>query len=176
MAATAIASHVLQCLVPPSTKYGWVNVEVTNRADDQLTAAGVVFLYVQSAIISVSPASGPSHGGTIISLRGLGLVFPLVCVDDTTRALPTTYESASFVSCQMPSQSRIGLVLLQLRSFGAFVAGHVFFEYFDDVSHMQSMHPAFGPSRGGTLITISGSGTMQMERTCHPLECSRCDA
>ena len=110
----------LRCISPPqATENDLVNVEVSFNLYDW-TNSGVKFLYLKTPVIySLFPLSGPSTGGTMISLIGANFTgeanpdeflcrFTTVSIKPIRRYVPGVYKNDNLVYCTMPGGWGVG--------------------------------------------------------------------
>ena len=86
---------VVSCVAPEAPSPGKVTIEVTANGVDY-SSDGVQFTFLAPMHVeSVSPALGPEHGGTVVTLAGADF------------AMPETLVCASFATaCTLPSKRR----------------------------------------------------------------------
>ena len=159
---TTVGTDRLKCSTPPSPTDGFVSIEVVHTNQSESTAAGLLFLYVDSVVDSVRPTSGPGNGGTIITIRGPAFVPPSSCFSGGVRAVLATSVSTTHILCQMPVRLRRGVAVVQIESFSALLMGQVFFSY-EESFRLQMVQPSSGPHAGGTTLTIIGSGELHVD-------------
>jgi hypothetical protein len=138
------------------------------------TEDAVQFRYVLDASVShVTPSSGPSRGGTLLTVHGSGFTDSsgLSCVirrssssseggSATDTLIPAMWLSSSRVACESPSwgsgaesvsihvTANRGVDVSETRALFEFVVG-------EEVS---SVSPSRGPVGGGSLVSVVGSG------------------
>lgn len=117
------------------------------------------------AITAIHPISGPTAGGTILTINGTNLgieisdisvaVGNLICFPDKTR-----YLGGRSVTCEIQnntgSQSHgvADVVLTVDRRNGSNGIASTLFRF--EEARIFSVHPSFGPASGGTTVTVRG--------------------
>ena len=159
--ATLISANQLYCSVP-SASAGAINVAVRYHNSTEYSNS-MNFMYEPTAIMSASPSSGPTNGGTSVHVFGhrISPSHTLACVLDGTVRLRASFISSTAVLCeQMPSIERPKLSVIQIRSANATIPGHAQF-YYDAPAEVHALTPEWGPASGGTRLTISGLGFLE---------------
>ncbi|GMI40209.1 hypothetical protein TrCOL_g8913, partial [Triparma columacea] len=156
-AAVYKSSTEVECEAPLSSSSGFVSLKVTVNGVDYTTDASQ-FLFLEVAkLISIEPASGSVDGGTSILVTGYGFVdsSQLKCNFGSTSVLGR-YISPTQVECESPP-SISGAVNVEVSMNGIdFTSSSSTFLYSPPPS-ASSISPSFGPSSGGTSVTISGN-------------------
>ncbi|CEP01732.1 IPT/TIG domain-containing protein [Plasmodiophora brassicae] len=107
---------------------------------------------------TISPALGPSTGGTIVNITGanLGANSSTICAFGSGPPVPALEVTSTWVTCRTPAQGEDlvpvllgapGTALSRTNSVFRFVAPVV----------VLSVYPHFGPITGGTPVTVSGA-------------------
>lgn len=149
----------LRALGLPAHRPSVVDVEVSlNRQD--FTQNAITFGYRTSAMVSsCSPSTGPASGGTRVVLHGLGLQRgpDMRCRFDNAE-VPASTDVGDVLVCVSPSMLPGAAAALQVtlngQNFGAAAVTFAAYEM-PRVSHLSL---AFGPTAGGTVVTVHGSG------------------
>jgi hypothetical protein len=112
------------------------------------------------AVTGVSPSSGPTTGGTIVTITGTAFT-------KTTKVSFGSVEASSFrvvsgneVTAMAPAQSTSIQTVSVTTPVGtsAFSPANDQFRYDAPIPVVASIGPGSGPDAGGTLVTITGSG------------------
>jgi hypothetical protein len=152
-----VNSTELECEAPAGAA-GDVAVEVSVNGAD-FTDDGATFSYLATAVVSgVSPASGPSTGGTEVTVTGSDLAFSttLACrfafVD-----VAASFVSSSELRCVAPAHGA-GSV-----SFAVVDDGRVLYSASDAFEYkplmvVSGLSPPRGGTGGGTVVAVEGSG------------------
>ncbi|QDK77941.1 T9SS type A sorting domain-containing protein [Spirosoma sp. KCTC 42546] len=149
---------------------GWTNTrivcmlssdQVTNlpvivtRSDGQVSSS-VQVSYDPPFITSISPASGPTTGGTPVTLTGLNF--------GNTSALVTIGGRPSSVSSQSPTQlvvtrpaGQVGAQPIVVTAGGQ-ISNSLSFTYVAEAPKLTSITPNHGSTSGGTSLTLTGTG------------------
>ena len=152
------SESVVRCEAPAQVE-GEVDIEITSNGVD-VASAGPVFQYVADALVtSISPRTGPNSGGTSVLVNGHNFIDSkdLRCQFGNKSVLGR-WLSASRLECIAPSHHiEAGAVSVRVSLNGAdFTVSSKDFEYAAALS-VAAVHPAVGPSSGGTEVTVSGS-------------------
>jgi hypothetical protein len=157
---TFVSAAQLRATTPAGS--GLASVQVTNP-DAQVATLSNVFTYQSAAptISSVSPASGPTTGGSVLTVIGTGFVNGATVRVGSTAAASVTFVSATEVRATTPAGSA-GAVAVQLTNPDTQSAsrGNAF-TYTNTAPLVTAVSPASGPIAGGTLITITGTNFVQ---------------
>ena len=169
-----ISSTEIRCTTPPSSASendGFVSLEVTFNGKD-FTTSGTQFGYIPDAsFTSMSPLFGPVSGGTVLLISGYNFVdsSKLSCKFGAV-AVSARFISSSQIECNVPPQIQIQIdnseneVVVSITMNGADYISpdeststtSASFTYRTETT-ISSITPSFGPSTGGTAITISGA-------------------
>ena len=147
----------LECRTP-RTSPSRVRLEVTNNGKD-ITTSGVAFTFARAAAVqTVSPASGPPTGGTIVTVTGQNFVAGgrLLCMFGSTTVY-ATFVSSSELSCPAPPHLPATVAVEVALNGVDYTTDGVTFQ-FRDLARVQALSPRAGSSSGGTLVTLVGAG------------------
>ena len=114
------------------------------------------------SITSVTPATGPTTGGTVVTISGAGLngtigtcTFNGVSLAGLHQGTGTdgksTYEGTT------PASSTTGYATIVITTVGGTATNSTFFTYFNPMPTLTSISPAAGSPVGGTVVTITGT-------------------
>ncbi len=111
-------------------------------------------------VSAVTPASGPVGGGTLVTITGSGFVGAGKVRFGTVLAARFTVVSDSVIMAVTPAQLPGPHPVYVTTSGGsnALVTDEVEFRALSPVPTVTSVTPATGPTTGGTMVTITGSG------------------
>ena len=144
-------------MTAPAHASGPVDVVVTNPDGQTATLPGAFTYNAGPTIVSVTPDSGPSAGGTTVTITGTGFGGPgtTVTVDGTSASLDG--GSSTSVTFFTPSHvaGTVDVVVSNPDGQQAVAAGA--FTHRDGPT-LQTITPSQGPAAGGTPVTITGSG------------------
>eukprot|EP00741_Cyanophora_paradoxa_P010637 tig00020537_g10281.t1 len=142
--------------VSPTAAVGAYPLEVSFNEHD-FSSSGLRFEYYD--ITRAIPTSGPLTGGTTVSFQGKGFsAGPNLKCRFGKVDVPAQYVSAQLVTCQAPSASSTGLVLLGLTINGQTfdVAPIAYYYYYNQVD-VQEITPKSAPATGCAVVTASSS-------------------
>ena len=124
---------------------------------DAATATGYVVTLssggVASTITSIAPSSGPTTGGTTLTIDGSGFVAGAMTVTvGGTAATAVNVSSGTRLTAVTPSHAAgtVDVSVNGASSTGAFT--------YTAVPTVTTLSPASGPAAGGTTLTINGTG------------------
>ncbi len=144
--------------VTPSASAGSDEVVVTD--EHGTSSGGPKYTYVAPpvpAVSSVSPAEGSTHGGAAVTIKGSGFVFGAT-VKIGTKASSVKVRSESEITAVTPSASAGSDEVIVTDENGVSSGGPKYTFVTPPVPAVSSVSPAEGSTRGGTVITIKGSG------------------
>merc|ERR1712060_557546 len=117
-----------------------------------------------AAISMIHPAHGDQGGGTLVTLFGRHFVqssfgqFKLVCNFGTSQSSGARFVSSTLTQCEAPPNlASDAHVLLELAGPAGKSRSLTGFIYEESIT-LESLTPGSGPVRGGTMLTISGTG------------------
>jgi hypothetical protein len=142
----------------PAHAAGPVNVTVTNP-DAQSGTITNGFTYVSTAPIvgSVTPASGSTLGGTIVTITGSNFVSGATVTFGGAAATNVTVATSSSITATTPAHvsGAVNVIVTNPDTEnGTLVSG---FTYFSTAPTVASVAPNSGPMAGGTSVTITGT-------------------
>jgi hypothetical protein len=115
-----------------------------------------VFKYVPS-VTSVSPTSGPTAGGTSVTINGAGFSGATAVNFGPTAATTFTVNSSSKITATAPKESA-GTVDITVTTPGGASATSAADQYsYTNGPSVAAITPASGPTAGGTSVTITGA-------------------
>ncbi len=158
-AATSIsipASTTIACVTPAGAA-GSVAVTATNPDGQSSVLAGAFTFVPPPTLSSVSPSSGPSVGGSAVTLSGAGFQAGATAAFGGASATSVTVASTTAITCLSPAGSAgaVAVVVTNPDSQTAALAGG--FTYVPPPT-LSSVSPSSGTTAGGTAVTLSGSG------------------
>jgi IPT/TIG domain len=169
VAAVYVSDGVCVCLSPAVAAAASVSIALTTNEQDY-SSAEQHFQYTAAAVItSVTPLTGPESGGTVVYISGSGFNTAtataagalITCQfgDDSSSSsrVPATVLSSDLLACTAP-QRRPGAVPLLISTNGQqYVRASSDYTYHVSVQ-VRAVEPTVGPARGGTVVTVTGSG------------------
>ena len=136
---------------------GAVDVTVTiPGGGTSATNSSDVFKYVPS-VASVSPASGPTAGGTSITINGTGFTGATAVSFGGTAASAYSVNSSSKITATAPTESAGTIDVTVTTPGGTSATGAADQFTFVAPPTVTSASPSAGPTAGGTSVTITGT-------------------
>ena len=146
----------------PAGSVGSVPVTVTNpTGTSALSGTDLFTYYAIPAVTLLSPAAGPLGGGTLVTITGTGFV---VGSGTTTVAFGagagTSVSCTSTTSCTATSPSAsAGAVDVRVTTpGGTSTTGSADQFTYDATPTVTAVSPAAGPTAGGTVVSVTGTG------------------
>nr|WP_247602050.1 IPT/TIG domain-containing protein [Cellulomonas denverensis] len=156
-----VASDTELTFTTPAHAAGLVDLTVVLPGLDVTAAGGFAFLLEGvAAVDAVTPAEGPTSGGTTVTVTGANLGSVTEVLFDGVPATIVGTPTAGSLTVTSPAHPAPGPVTLTLTNEGgdSWVPGG--FTYLADgtAASVDSLTPAQVPTAGGTTVTITGSG------------------
>ncbi len=143
--------------ITPAVAVGAGDLVVYNP-DTQLAFVPQTF-YAAPTVSGVSPASGPSAGGTALTITGTGFLVGATVAVGGNPAGAVLVASATSISCTTPPGAPgAGAVVVANPDTQPSNAGFAFTFVASPAPVVATVAPIGGPLAGGTTVTISGSG------------------
>ncbi|MFG2191694.1 IPT/TIG domain-containing protein [Streptomyces sp. NPDC048639] len=149
---TVISATQITATAPAGT--GTVQVTVTTPSG---TSNGLPYTYVTvpaPVLNSLSPTSGPTTGGTTVTLTGTDLTGATSVKFGTTTASSFTVISATQITATAPAGT--GTVQVTVTTPSGTSNGLPY--AYVSAPSVTGVTPAQGPATGGTTVTLAGSG------------------
>ena len=128
---------------------------MTGPGGTTTTSTADEFTYLSApAVTGISPAAGPTDGGTSVTITGTGFTDATKVNFGTVAATNLDVVSATQITATSPAGT--GTVDVIVTGPGG-VSGSVPADEFTYMT-VASVSPAQGPTNGGTLVTIKGTG------------------
>jgi hypothetical protein len=156
-AAGAIVSNSPTSIVVTSPAgTGTVDVSVITPAGSSAVTAADRFTYIPPAptIVGFTPTSGPTAGGTSVTITGTNLAGATAVTFGTTAAAITA-NSAGAITVTSPAGT--GQVTLSVTTPGGTVTSTAKFTYVAAAPTVTSVSPNAGPGGGNATVTITGT-------------------
>jgi large repetitive protein len=143
----------------PAHAVGVVDVNVTTTGGTSAIVTGDRFTYVP-VVFSISPASGPSAGGTNVTITGAGFTSASTVSFGGTAGTNVTYLSTTQIRVSSPARATGGTVDITVRTatFTSAIVAADQFTYTGVDPTITSITPVSGPVAGATTVTITGTG------------------
>jgi len=152
---SVVSASQIACKSPSASQASTVDVKVVNPDQQQATKASAFTYLPPPAIASLSPASGPTAGGTVVTLFGSNFLNGgAVKVDNTT--VGTTLVDATSLIFTSPTHAVGPVDITVTNPDGQSDFRALAFSYLAPPS-LTSIAPTKGPSTGGTAITLTGA-------------------
>ncbi|MBE7163431.1 MAG: IPT/TIG domain-containing protein, partial [Williamsia herbipolensis] len=144
----------------PAHAAGDVDVTITNAAGTSTSVPADEFTYLplQPTITKVAPATGPSTGGTRVTVTGTNLTGATGVTFGTTAGTKITVVDDTHLTVKTPAHKAGTVDVTVTTSEGTSTASSAdHFTYKPVVPVVTKISPASGPRTGGTTVTITGS-------------------
>jgi photosystem II stability/assembly factor-like uncharacterized protein len=153
----AVGSATTITATAPSHAAGAVDVVVTNPDAQSATKASAFTYYAPPTLTAVSPASGPTAGGTAVTLTGTGLRAGATVALGGTAATSVVVMSATSITATAPAHAAgvVDVVVSNSDSQSSTLAGG--FTYVAAPT-LTTVTPASGTTAGGVAFTLTGTG------------------
>ena len=136
---------------------GIVNVNVTTPGGTSATGPANQFMYVPApTVTSLSPTSGPTAGGTIVTITGTNFTGATAVTFGATAATSFTVNSTTQITATSPAGT--GTVNVTVTTPGGTSATGPADQFtYIPAPTVTSVSPTAGPTAGGTSVTITGT-------------------
>jgi hypothetical protein len=157
---SAVSAKSITAVAPPADAEGIVDVVVTNSPDNQSAILPGAFMYVLTPAISgVSPASGSTLGGTVVTIEGNDFVTgPTVMFGEST-ATDVAVVSPTRITARSPphSEGSVDVVVRYPNGKSATHPGGFTYAVLPAPT-ITSATPKAGVTTGGMKVTLDGTG------------------
>lgn len=144
----------ITCMIPPGS--GAVDAVITNT-DGQSVTLQSVYLYDRSPLVwNVSPPLGTSLGGTLITLLGAGFLPGATVAIGSIPCTGVTVISSIMITCTTAAGIDGDAIVSVTNPDGLSGSSPGLF-YYNPPVMVSSVTPGFGPTTGGTFVTLSGN-------------------
>ncbi|MNS21488.1 IPT/TIG domain protein [compost metagenome] len=136
---------------------GTVDVRVTTAGGTSTTSAAGQFTYVAApTVTSISPNSGPSAGGTSVTIGGTNFSGATKVTFGGAAAASFTFDSTTQIRATPPAGT--GTVDVRVTTVGGTSAVSAAGQFtYEPAPTVTAVSPGSGPTSGGTTVTISGT-------------------
>jgi len=159
----------INCQVPAYESYVATSLQVkvqvsTNQWD---YSAALSFKYAPKPTLdNIYPVLGSVNGGTVVTIQGTNFLQEsnLHCTfGNTGSSVPAAFVSSQQITCITPAVSYPlnASIALHFEENDNYVQGSQFFSYHRELS-LEDVSPSRGFTTGGTLVTITGTGFMDV--------------
>jgi hypothetical protein len=148
---------------PIANLSGAVDVTVTTGAGTSATGNADQFTFVTDAappsVTGLSPTSGPTEGGTQVTITGSGFTAASSVAFGAASPVSLSVDSDTQITTLSPTSDGSGAVAVTVTTSGgtSTTDSTTQFSYAPPPT-VTAIDPTTGPSAGGTQVTISGSG------------------
>ena len=148
--------------VAPAGSPGPVDVTVTTPGGTSQTSNADEYYYDLPTVSAVSPTSGPTSGGTVVTVTGTNFVAGATAVSFGSHASGSvTVSSSTSLTATAPSAG-VGAVDVRVRTVGGTSAISSADQYTYVVTPtVTKVSPSSGTVTGGGMVTITGTGFAQ---------------
>ena len=147
--------------VTPAHAFGSVNAVVQNTdGQSGLKSNAFTYLAPPPTLTSVTPAGGPTTGGTALTLTGTGFISGATVTVGGTPATGVTVVNSTTITATTPAHSS-GTVAVSVTNADTQVvtlAGSFTYSSPFQAPTVTGVAPGSGSTNGGTAVTISGTG------------------
>ena len=158
---TSKSSTEVTATAPPGT--GTIDITVTTSCGHSDTSSGDRYTYVSPTVTGISQTSGPSAGGTLVTITGSGFLngsgSPAVTAVDfgTTPASDVKVLGDTTITATAPPGTGIVDVTVMIGGATSATSPNDKFTYVPPAPVVKSVSPASGAATGGTSVTITGA-------------------
>jgi photosystem II stability/assembly factor-like uncharacterized protein len=155
---TVINDETLQLTTPPSMVAGLVDLEIHNAAGITRLANAFTYQFPPPSISSFTPSSGPTSGGTSLTIRGANFLSTVSVRIGTAAATNVFVWSPTMLTCTSPPGT-LGTAAVLVQAGGGNARAPTDFTYqAPPPLIITSMSPNSGSSITTTTVTLSGIG------------------
>lgn len=147
----------------PAQAAGAATITVTNPDNQSVTANGFTYVVPAPSIASLSPSTGPSNGGTVVTISGANFQSGAAVTFGARAAQSVNITSSGTIIAITPpapasEEQGVPVDVTVTNPDGLSATKTQAFQYTSAPLSISIVSPASGPSAGGTLVSISGSG------------------
>jgi hypothetical protein len=133
-----------------------VNVTVTTPSGVGTKTSGYTY-WANPTVSACEPTGGPTAGGTTVAVAGSNFYSPLAVSFGGVGATSVSIINAFNLSCVTPAYAIEGAVTVTVVTSSGTGSRANGFTYYA-IPTVTGVNPSQGPSGGGTIVTISGTG------------------
>jgi hypothetical protein len=150
-------------ITTPESPPGLVTVSVKNSVgvgSSQGSSAMFLYEYPFPELTGISPSSGSTAGGTVVSITGSGLSGATEVQFGGIRGTGLTVIDDGWLTIISPPNppGTVGISVINPDHTGNSAGAASVFRYDIPVPKLSNISPSSGPAAGGTVVTITGSG------------------
>jgi len=154
ISAEVVSATQITATAPAGT--GAVPVSVVVGGDQSPASPADLYSYVP-AVTAVSPSSGPTSGGTVVSIAGAGFAGASSVKFGTTIAASFTVVSPTQITATSPTGAASTVDVTVATPGGTSPVSPADQFTFTAAPIVTSVDPAQGPTSGGTVVSVVGS-------------------
>jgi hypothetical protein len=155
--ATITANSATSITATSPAGTGTVDITVTTAGGTSATSPADQFTYIAAPTVSsISPASGPTAGGTSVTITGANFTGATGVTIGGAAATGITVNSATSITATTPAATAGPASVLVTTPSGTNPA-NTLFTYATPAPTVTSINPTSGPTTGGTSVTITGT-------------------
>ncbi len=159
--SVVVASATQITASTPAHAPGAVNVVVSNPGSQSATLAnGFTFVAPAPILTSISPTSGPSSGGTSVTLTGQNFLNGATVSFGGTPATSVVVASATQITARTPSAAQGSVNVVVTNPDGQSATLTNGFTFVAAAPILTSISPTTGLTAGGTSVTLTGQNFM----------------
>ncbi|QGF23126.1 IPT/TIG domain-containing protein [Raineyella fluvialis] len=155
-----VSDTQLTATSPAMKTAGGIDITVTTPGGTTATTPTDRFTFADvPTLTQVSPAAGPTAGGTTVTITGTGLTGATAVMFGTVAATNVVVVSDTQLTATSPAMKTAGGIDITVTTPGGTTATTPTDRFtFADVPTLTQVSPAAGPTAGGTTVTITGTG------------------
>ena len=134
-----------------------ITITATDGNANTVTQAFVLTVAGATTVTSVSPASGPTAGGTGVTITGTNFTGATAVDFGSVAASTFTVGSAGSITATAPAQAAGTVDVTVTTPGGTSATGTADKFTYDAAPTVTKVSPAAGPTAGGTSVTITGT-------------------
>jgi hypothetical protein len=113
---------------------------------------------VAAVVTGVSPKAGGTAGGTSVTITGTGFLSATAVSFGATAASPFTIVSDTSITVASPARAAGTIDITVVNAAGTSTTSTADKFTYDGIPTITSVSPKYGPTTGGTSVTITGTG------------------
>jgi hypothetical protein len=135
---------------------GAIAISVTTPGGTTTSATDYKFVATVPTITAFTPTSGPTTGGTTVTVSGTNLTGASAVKFGTTPATSITVTSATTIKAKTKAHAA-GTVAISVTTAGSTATSTKDFRFVAAVPTITTFSPTSGPTTGGTTVTLTGT-------------------
>jgi hypothetical protein len=146
--------------ISPAEAAGAVNVTVTTIGGTSATSSADTYTFVTNpapTVTDISPTSGPTAGGTSVTVTGTNFASVSAVDFGATAATTFTVNSATSITATSPAEAALPANVTITTPGGVSVTSAANQYLFVAPPTVTDVSPTGGPTAGGTSVTVTGT-------------------